>query len=563
MATYIFEGFVVTRDSQDNVTSVQSSQLALVFSDDIPATLRYFVETPPQTPGEDLAGVVYDGSFIEAVIDGQSSNSSSFFLADGDDDDATESGLINYEDPSAPGVSRAILVDLFFDASENKEYIYQIDSIPGSGFPDFDAIAAANPLDPEQAKIDAFNDFENQITSVLAPNDPAVNFPENTDIPVGNFSDGTVTDVDVFFGSEFDDFADLGVGNDEAEGNGGNDTLIGGLGNDTLDGGDGDDVLIGGDDDDLIITGSNDFEDIVSAGAGNDTINMTGTAANNEAFVSLVHDGLGNQGITVQLTYDNTDIDSINKGTAGVTTLLGAENALDAFGMYIGGTHQSDIFNVTGRDDGYFHLQGLDGVDSYSFGYSTSTIRLDFRGGNQAVYLDTNLTSGQSIDDGYGKTETYGEGVNPDNSSEKAAVNQFQLGRFSDVAIGSDNDETFLMLGGDDTVKAGGGFDRLRFDRNGIEGITLIGDTVNTASRIEGATKEHQVQALSSAPLLAAAGHTVPDTQMTALELRGLSAPLLAWPVKEASDLYAQLSAFQTRAEPLQDAAADATLEPS
>ncbi|KIN62021.1 Adenylate/guanylate cyclase [Sulfitobacter noctilucicola] len=66
---------------------------------------------------------------------------------------------------------------------------------------------------------------------------------------------------------------------------------------------------------------------------------------------------------------------------------------------------------------------------------------------------------------------------------------------------------------------------------------TLIGDTVNTASRIEGVTKEYKVQALISVPLLHAAGHQVAPHHLTALELRGLSSPLLAWPVHEASDL--------------------------
>ncbi|MFC6587242.1 adenylate/guanylate cyclase domain-containing protein [Sulfitobacter pacificus] len=74
---------------------------------------------------------------------------------------------------------------------------------------------------------------------------------------------------------------------------------------------------------------------------------------------------------------------------------------------------------------------------------------------------------------------------------------------------------------------------------------TLIGDTVNTASRIEGATKEYKVQVFISAPLLDAAGHPVPREQMTALELRGLSRPLLAWPISEASNLSVQLARFR------------------
>ncbi|MEP5728317.1 MAG: adenylate/guanylate cyclase domain-containing protein [Sulfitobacter sp.] len=75
---------------------------------------------------------------------------------------------------------------------------------------------------------------------------------------------------------------------------------------------------------------------------------------------------------------------------------------------------------------------------------------------------------------------------------------------------------------------------------------TLIGDTVNTASRIEGATKEFKVQAFVSEPLLIAAGHNIPPTKMTALDLRGLSTPLNAWPIKEASDLATQLQDMKT-----------------
>lgn len=73
---------------------------------------------------------------------------------------------------------------------------------------------------------------------------------------------------------------------------------------------------------------------------------------------------------------------------------------------------------------------------------------------------------------------------------------------------------------------------------------TLIGDTVNTASRLEGVTKEHKVQAFISFPLLRVAGHRVAEDHMHALTLRGLSTPLLAWPVIDARDLAVQLARF-------------------
>ena len=79
---------------------------------------------------------------------------------------------------------------------------------------------------------------------------------------------------------------------------------------------------------------------------------------------------------------------------------------------------------------------------------------------------------------------------------------------------------------------------------------TLIGDTVNTASRLEGVTKEHKVQAFLSAPLLAAAKRDVPDSAMTLLTLRGVSAPLAAFSVTDARDLDVQLAAVSRAPAP-------------
>lgn len=74
---------------------------------------------------------------------------------------------------------------------------------------------------------------------------------------------------------------------------------------------------------------------------------------------------------------------------------------------------------------------------------------------------------------------------------------------------------------------------------------TLIGDTVNTASRLEGITKQHKVQAFISQRLLQAAGYEVPADELMSLELRGRAEPLSALPVASASGLIARLQALR------------------
>ncbi|MEM6371197.1 MAG: adenylate/guanylate cyclase domain-containing protein [Pseudomonadota bacterium] len=66
---------------------------------------------------------------------------------------------------------------------------------------------------------------------------------------------------------------------------------------------------------------------------------------------------------------------------------------------------------------------------------------------------------------------------------------------------------------------------------------TLIGDTVNTTSRLESSTKELGVQALISADALAAAGLAAPEDQLIVLELRGRDTALPALPVAHATTL--------------------------
>ncbi|CUH89314.1 Adenylate cyclase 1 [Phaeobacter sp. CECT 5382] len=66
---------------------------------------------------------------------------------------------------------------------------------------------------------------------------------------------------------------------------------------------------------------------------------------------------------------------------------------------------------------------------------------------------------------------------------------------------------------------------------------TIIGDTVNAASRLEAQTKELGVELLVSAQALLAAGYDTQKLGLRDFQLRGVSAPLAALPVRQTMEL--------------------------
>lgn len=70
---------------------------------------------------------------------------------------------------------------------------------------------------------------------------------------------------------------------------------------------------------------------------------------------------------------------------------------------------------------------------------------------------------------------------------------------------------------------------------------TIIGGTVNAASRLEAKCKEMDVELLVSESLLRAANITLAGKELTTFELRGVTLPLRAWPLRSASSLRGEL----------------------
>jgi len=126
----------------------------------------------------------------------------------------------------------------------------------------------------------------------------------------------------------------------------------------------------------------------------------------------------------------------------------------------LGGTSFDDVFNVTVGDGQRLNIKGRAGIDTFNI-QSTGWVRLAFN--DAPAGIDVDMAAGRINDDGFGDVDTI-----------NGAVNDVRCSEFTDVIRGSDNDETFQCLGGDDIIDGGGGFDTLRFHRwGGARGLIV------------------------------------------------------------------------------------------
>ncbi|MGI3210090.1 beta strand repeat-containing protein [Roseovarius tibetensis] len=228
----------------------------------------------------------------------------------------------------------------------------------------------------------------------------------------------------------------------------------------------GDDVLIGTPGNDQIVTGdASPSGDVVIGTEGNDTIDLSGMNQST-AFLFVTYENLGSA-ITVDID-GAANTATVNKGVLGLDTLLNIENPLIAGfnlgGLGIAGTAQADTFNLDPGADQWMQARGGEGADSYDIG-DTGFVRLGFAfiGATQGAEIDLGLSTGQIINDGFGNTETI---------TGPGTVWEIRGTENGDLITGSGADESFISQQGDDTIDGGGGFDRLRYDRSGVDGIT-------------------------------------------------------------------------------------------
>jgi Ca2+-binding RTX toxin-like protein len=307
--------------------------------------------------------------------------------------------------------------------------------------------------------LNSLADFQALESSITAAGQiPSGPFAPGQVISVASFPGVTTREMDFFDGSPGNDLFNGGAGDDDLFGYEGNDTLNGGADNDTLQGGSGNDSLNPGDN-----AGGADGFDLIEQSSGNDAINFSDIVT---GYVGLSYSNLSQITVTID---GATNTGSVDKGGAGTDTLLNVNNPLasgwTSGGLGLLGTNGNDTFNLNTNGEQWMSVRGGAGNDTYNLSMTlpdvdqtsvTGIVRLDFLGGSG---LNANLATGVVSNDGRGGVDTI-----------NGFARELRATDGNDSVVGSAGDESFIMRAGNDTVDGGGGFDRLRYDRSGVDG---------------------------------------------------------------------------------------------
>ncbi|WP_372613434.1 VWD domain-containing protein, partial [Aquicoccus sp.] len=266
-------------------------------------------------------------------------------------------------------------------------------------------------------------------------------------------------------------------------------------GDDVFNGTDGDDTAIGNGGDDQFNLGAGDDEAFVGegsafirAGSGDDTYHFTDVV---EGYVQVEYGHLTDpeilgSGLTVDID-GAANTGTIVKGDLGTDTLVDVENPLDAGatvgGLGIGGTLGDDTFNLSTTEDQWMQVRPVGGDDTINI--DSGFVRIDYADGLPAA-IDADLVAGII-------TRSDGSNSSTDTITGDQGAWEIRGTDLADTILGSDRDESFILRGGDDTLDAGDGFDRLRYDRplfNGGVDADLDDGTVTGTAIVGGANEE-------------------------------------------------------------------------
>ena len=268
----------------------------------------------------------------------------------------------------------------------------------------------------------------------------------------------TFTNIEEVRGTKFGDSILGNDGDNELYGDAGNDTLDGGLGENYLQGGQGNDTIIsrsgrdgieaGAGDDTITIYQGSDNEDrpYVDPGLGSDTIIAIGDAEFNLSYRSL------DQGVQIDLALGQT---------------LKQGGAVDTFGIVhqVTGSFGNDTIFGTDRE-----------YEAYEASFGSDVI--DGRGGFDELRFTDEQETGVTVDMVAGTaTGAFSTLVTFTN------IESIQGSRGADTVTGSDAEyEQFRLLGGDDTIDGGGGFDEVAYNSDQFFGGEGVGITVDLAA---------------------------------------------------------------------------------
>lgn len=278
---------------------------------------------------------------------------------------------------------------------------------------------------PQLVSAAAFDEFNSKVTGISNPLS-------------GPFSPGSPIDLNAIPTVSVTN-NDLIIGFDDGE------VLNGGIGNDTI-------IAEGGDD--TIIPGQG--EDVINPGTGNDTVDLT-RVGGDDSYLVIDHSDL-NSGILASIN-GRTNTATINKFAQGTTTLINVRDELSLEGMGIHGTSTGDsFFAVIGGDD-FLAIRPGEGDDTIEVGAANEGyIRLDYRDSADAVQVD--------LDAG-----TVQRGVFTDTII--GVIPEVRGSNNDDTLIGNSLDNIFNPRRGNDTIDGAGGFDLVRYDRNGVTALEV------------------------------------------------------------------------------------------
>ncbi|MEP4194382.1 MAG: calcium-binding protein [Aliishimia sp.] len=281
-------------------------------------------------------------------------------------------------------------------------------------------------------------------------------------------------DRDVNFGGSFGVSVDLGAGT-ATDGFGDTDTLLniedvrGTIFDDLLDGDDadnelrgldGNDTLYGAGGNDILNPGDNTGFDLLLASIGDDTYIFSDANPIN-AYFEVDYDGA-----PIGLIFDIDGIantGSVDKGILGIDTFIDVTAPLDAGadqgGFGLKGGDAADVFLVNNKTGGQQWMQIHSSAGDDLIDITSGTVRLNYSSGATGITAD--LAAG-TIDDGFGDQDTI-----------IGDVWEIHGTQFVDDLTGSASDESFISERGNDDIDGGAGFDRIRYDRSGVENVSV------------------------------------------------------------------------------------------